>query len=341
MHLFDGHNDLLYRMWQCGTDPAHDGAMARGLASVDGHLDLTRASAAGFTGGLFALFVPNSAAGEELSGGQPPSYEDASVICADMLTLADEMVARFGDNIAKCLTVSDILAAQDASKIAMVLHIEGAEMISADCHEIEMLYQRGIRSLGPLWSRPNLFGEGVPLQFPGSPDQGDGLSDAGKRLVRTCNHYGIMLDLSHLNEKGFWDIAKLSDKPLVATHSNVHRLCPSPRNLTDRQLDAIAESGGIVGLCFATGYLRTDGEKNPDTSLALLVKHCDALIETLGEGGVALGSDFDGACIPNAIGDCTGMSALEHAFRQAGYDDALLHRLFSQNWLDMLTRQIG
>lgn len=341
MHFFDGHNDLLYRMWQCDNDPPHAGAMARGYASADGHLDLTRASAAGFTGGLFALFIPNSAAGEELSGGQPPSYEAASIICTDMLALVDELVARFGDNIAKCLTVSDILAAHDARKIAMVLHIEGAEMISADCHEIEMLYQRGIRSLGPLWSRPNRFGEGVPLQFPGFPDQGSGLSDAGKRLVRTCNQYGIMLDLSHLNEKGFWDVAKLTDKPLVATHSNVHRLCPSPRNLTDRQLDAIAETGGLVGLCFATSYLRKDGEKNPDTSLALLVQHCDALIETLGEGGVALGSDFDGACIPDAIGDCTGMPALEGALRQAGYDDALLHRLFSQNWLDMLSRQIG
>ena len=95
-----------------------------------------------------------------------------------------------------------------------------------------------------------------------------------------------------------------------------------------------------MGLCFATSYLRDDGEKDPNTSLTLLVQHCDALIEALGEGGVALGSDFDGACIPASIGDCTGIDQLIQALRAAGYDDALLERLLSQNWLDMLTRQI-
>ncbi len=341
MLVFDGHNDLLFRMWQQYDKTGKEDALRRAYSSEDGHLDICRARDSRFSGGLFALFVPNQGAGENLSSGRPPSHEEATAICDDMLMLTDEITTRFANDVTKCLSVSDILKAQATSKVAIVLHLEGAEMISHDCHEIETLYQRGIRSIGPLWSRPNIFGEGVPLSFPGSPEQGSALSEAGKILVKACNQYGIMIDLSHLNEPGFWGVATQSDKPLIATHSNVHRLCPSPRNLTDKQLAAIAETGGLVGLCFATSYLREDGKKDPDTSLSLLIQHCDALIEFLGEGGVALGSDFDGACIPESIGDCTGTDKLTQAFRAAGYDDALLERLLSQNWLDMLARQIG
>ncbi len=341
MKIFDGHNDLLFRMWQHYDMTGKENALRRAYSSEDGHLDIFRARDSDFSGGLFALFAPNQEAGKNLSSGRPPSHEEATAICDDMLMLTDEMTTRFADDVTICLSVSDIRKAQANSKIAMVLHIEGAEMISPDCNEIETLYQRGIRSIGPLWSRPNIFGEGVPLSFPGSPDQGSALSEAGQRLVKTCNQYGIMIDLSHLNEAGFWDVATLSDKPLIATHSNAHRLCASPRNLTDKQLAAIAETGGLVGLCFATSYLRDDGEKDPNTSLTLLVQHCDALIEALGEGGVALGSDFDGACIPSSIGDCTGIGRLTQALRAGGYDDALLERLLFRNWLDMLAQQIG
>ena len=108
----------------------------------------------------------------------------------------------------------------------MVLHIEGAEAITEDFSSLEMLYRRGLRSIGPVWSRNNRFAKGVPFSFPGSPDQGGGLSGAGKELIQICNNNGNLLDLSHLNEKGFRDIAKLSQHPLVATHSNAHALAP-------------------------------------------------------------------------------------------------------------------
>ena len=110
--------------------------------------------------------------------------------------------------------------------LAAVLHIEGAEAIDPELEALEVFYAAGLRSLGPVWSRPNVFGHGVPFRFPSSPDTGPGLTDAGKELVRACNRLRIMLDLTHLNEAGFWDVAALTDAPLVATHSNVHALCP-------------------------------------------------------------------------------------------------------------------
>ncbi len=101
-----------------------------------------------------------------------------------------------------------------------------------------------------VWSRPTVFASGVPFKFPSTPDTGPGLTEAYRALVRACNRLGIMIDLSHLNEKGFWDVAALSQAPLVATHSNAHAICPSTRNLTDKQLDAIKEFDGMVGLNF-------------------------------------------------------------------------------------------
>ena len=188
------------------------------------------------------------------------------------------------------------------------------------------------------WSRPNAFAEGVPFRFPNAPNTGPGLTEAGKRLVRECNRLGIMVDLSHLNEKGFWGVAKISEAPLVATHSNVHALCPSARNLTDKQLAAIKESGGMVGLNFATGFLREDGKSNPDTEIELMVRHIDYLVEKLGIEHVGFGSDFDGATMPKEIGDVTGLPRLIEALRHAGYDNDALRKLAHENWVRVLEK---
>ncbi|MEY8840506.1 dipeptidase, partial [Cribrihabitans sp. XS_ASV171] len=119
-------------------------------------------------------------------------------------------------------------------RMAAIFHIEGAEAIDPDLHMLDVFHAAGLRSLGPVWSRPTLYGHGVPFRFPSGPDTGAGLTDLGLRLVRRCNELGIMLDLSHLNEAGFWDVARQSSAPLVASHSNAHAICPHSRNLTDR-----------------------------------------------------------------------------------------------------------
>lgn len=121
-----------------------------------------------------------------------------------------------------------------------------------------------------MWSRPTDFGHGIPFVFPSSPDTGPGLTPAGHALVRRCGQLGIMVDLSHLNEAGFWDVAGADAGPLVASHPGVHALCPASRNLTDPQLDAIGASGGLVGIVYACPFLRPDFADVPDTPLALM-----------------------------------------------------------------------
>jgi membrane dipeptidase len=224
---------------------------------------------------------------------------------------------------------------------AMQLHFEGAEAIDPELDALEVYHQAGLRSLGIVWSRPNRFGHGVPFAFPSSPDVGPGLTDLGKDLVRACNRLRIMLDLSHLNEAGFWDVAALSDAPLVATHSNAHVLCPASRNLTDKQLDAIRDSDGLVGLNFHVGFLRPDGARDPATPLSLMADQIAYLVERLGIERVAFGSDFDGATMPAALADAAALPNLIAELRARGYDDAALRKLATDNWLRVLERTWG
>ncbi|RYE59354.1 MAG: peptidase, partial [Hyphomicrobiales bacterium] len=240
-----------------------------------------------------------------------------------------------------CRSEAELRAAISAGKLAAIYHHEGAEAIDTDFNALEVLYAAGFRSLGITWSRANAFGTGVPFKHNADPDIGPGLSDAGKELVRVCDQMGIMIDLSHLNAAGFRDVAAISTKPLLATHSNVHAICPSTRNLTDWQLAAIRESGGVVGLNYATGFLRPDGKMEPDMEIELMVRHVDALVEALGEDGLALGSDFDGAVMPAPIKDVTGVPKLLQALLDKGYGEGLVRKIALENWLGLVGRTMG
>ena len=240
-----------------------------------------------------------------------------------------------------CLTAADLRGCLENGKLAAILHMEGAEAIDPELNALDLFYRAGLRSLGPVWSRSTIFGEGVPFRFPGTPDTGGGLTGLGFDLVRRCNALGIMIDLSHITERGFWDVAEQSTHPLVATHSNAHALCPHVRNLTDDQLRAIAESDGMVGVNFAASFLREDGRMIDDVPLEQVVRHFDHLMSVLGEDRVGFGSDFDGAKVPKEIGDAAGLPNLIVEMRRHGYDDVLLKKLCHDNWLRVLEKTWG
>jgi membrane dipeptidase len=345
--IFDGHNDVLEVLYEhANSDPtAFFGRRTRG------HLDLPRAREGGFGGGFFAVYLPSdpSQPREEANEAWPePPYVQPLPPALDigyarraafaMCALLFRIEAASGGQVKVVRTASELEACLRGGVLAAILHFEGAEAIDADLNALEVFYQAGLRSLGPVWSRPTVFGHGVQFAFPHSPDTGAGLTGAGKQLVRACNRLGIMIDLSHLNEQGFWDVARISDAPLVATHSNAHALCPASRNLTDRQLDAIRESDGMVGLNFACGFLRPDGREDPNTPLDVLADHIDYLVERLGIDRVGFGSDFDGALIPNDLGSAAGLPRLLDTLRARGYDDAALRKIAHQNWVRVLEK---
>ena len=345
--FFDGHNDFLLRLQQ---EPQRRHELWLG-ATGTGHLDLGRMKQAGFAGGLFAIYVPSPSQGLdymammkqapfEVPLPAPVPLDQAQPVALAMAGLLHWMARAAPDDFAVCRSAAEVRSTFGSGRIAAVMHMEGAEAIGADLDALYLFHDMGLRSLGPVWSRPTIFGHGVPFKFPASPDTGPGLTEAGKDLVRLCNELGIIIDLSHMNEAGFNDVARLSDAPLVATHSNAHALSASARNLTDRQLDQIRESKGMVGLNFAVGFLREDGMGTPDVGLDVMVRHVDHLIGRLGEDHVGLGSDFDGCTVPDPIHDVTGVPALFEALAAHGYDAPLLAKLAHGNWLDCLGRSL-
>lgn len=347
--VFDGHNDTLLKLY-LSPQPDKERLFAEGTPA-NWHIDLPRAKKGGFAGGLFAIFPP-PAEERRSAPNAGPSVPAANEPLPPQLPMQEAIASTLGmasilfrleraGALSVCRSAADIRAAMARGSLAAVFHIEGAEAIGPDLAMLDVLYAAGLRSLGPVWSRPNVFGHGVPFRFPASPDTGDGLTDAGKALVKACNRLKIQVDLSHLNEKGFRDVAGLSDAPLVATHSNVHAICASSRNLTEWQLGAIRDSKGMVGLNFATLFLNPKGPTANGADLDMMVRHVDALLEALGEDGVGLGSDFDGAPIPSEIGDVSGLPRLIEAFEKRGYGQELIEKIGWKNWVNLLERTIG
>ncbi|OUS08157.1 peptidase M19 [Rhodobacterales bacterium 52_120_T64] len=340
--IFDGHNDVLLLQMQTG-----ESGRKTFMDGNSAHIDVPKSRIGGFGGGFFAIYIPSPgdfSSFQEMM--QQPAYDlplPAPVPQAEaepvMLAQAEILRQLEADGALKiCTKTAEIRECLGTGLMAAIMHIEGAEGIDTNLDMLGKMHDLGLRSLGPVWSRPTAFGHGVPFRYPSDGDIGEGLTDAGKDLVRECNRLGIMLDLSHLNAAGMRDIAKISDAPLVATHSNCHAISPHARNLTDDQLMMIKDSNGMVGLNFASAFLRPDGQMKTDIGLDVMMRHLDHLITHLGEDRVGLGSDFDGAQIPDGIGDIAGLTNLREEMRRHGIDEPLMAKICNENWLSLLDR---
>jgi membrane dipeptidase len=341
MHpVFDGHNDAL-------TSVDHQ-LIVEGRP--DGHLDLPKMRAGGIRAAIFAVFtmadgrdnipVPRDDGVLEFEYGPPLDHVRAA---ADATAVAGRLLAlERGGHVRVARAIEDLDAARwDGGPPAAILHLEGAEAIDPRLEALDQWYAAGLRSLGPVWSRANVFGYGVPFVFPSTPDIGPGLSRAGRALVRRCAELGILVDASHLNEAGFWDLARLEPGPIVASHSAAHALCGASRNLTDVQLDEIGRTGGLVGIVFATSFLRPDFAEDPDTPIDLIVEHARYVADRIGVAHVALGSDFDGAVIPAPLGGAAGMQKLLGALGDAGFTRQEVAAIAWENWRRVLAAWWG
>ncbi|MCU4707790.1 dipeptidase [Acinetobacter pittii] len=342
--VFDGHNDALTRLWLSDyPDPVHAFIHDR----LAGHLDLKRCQEAGFTGGMFAIFLPpygyvqqhhpNKLFDQNASDFTQQQIEQ---ICLEQLDLAHQL-AQYSKNIKICTSVQNIQDCLTEQKLAIVLHMEGAEALQQNPDLLDVFYERGLRSIGPLWNRPSRFGHGLNAKFPHSPDTGAGLTSDGKDFIRRCANKKMVIDVSHMNEKAFWNTVDILQQPIVATHSNSHALCPQARNLTDSQLKAIRESKGMVGVNFDVAFLRSDGQRKADTSIDVILEHLEYLMDHLGEEHVGFGSDFDGALIGTELEDVTGLHRLIERMQQRGYSKTLIENICLNNWVRVLYRILG
>jgi len=219
--VFDGHNDLLLRLWlQEEGDPVAEFLQG----SMKGHLDLPRMRRGGFAGGLFAVFVPPVQYAKQSKTAYVEEDHNPLAITEAQIALLHTIAERSDGQAKVCRSAGEIEQCIAQGVLAMVLHIEGAEALDEQCSQLDRWVDNGLKSIGPLWNLQNCFGTGVTGSFPGSPDSGEGLTTAGLNLLKLCNQKKLLIDLSHMNEKSFWQVAEHSNAPLVATHSNVHAI---------------------------------------------------------------------------------------------------------------------
>jgi membrane dipeptidase len=325
--VIDGHNDVLLRLWSDEDDPVT--AFRDGREG--GHLDLPRAREGGLDAGLFAVFAPSEEVTEPTGTDEgyaypypdAPDTEHVRRVTYEQLALLHRLarevdgfrVVADAAGLEACLDgeasgtsrASSGRSSDGGEALGAVPHLEGASAVGPDLSNLDLLHAAGVRSIGLVWSRPNHFGHGVPAEYPGDPDTSPGLTGAGRDLVRACDERGIVIDCAHLNAAGVEDVAAYSSNPLVVSHAGAHAVCPASRNLTDEQLELVGQSDGVVGVTFACGFLRPDGDREADASVETLVDHVVHVADVAGTEHVALGSDFDGATIPSDIGDAAGL----------------------------------
>lgn len=337
--IFDGHNDALSRLWGAMDDPVVL------FSKAQGHVNVPDCAAGGMKGGFFAIYSPMRRMVFDFAQGfnmamltqpMPEIEEDAALVSA----VGQAAIARRLHDAGQIEIVTDaasLARAFVADPIACILHIEGADCIGPDLFALDALHALGLRSLGPVWSRKTIFGDGVPFAFGRDGDIGEGLTEDGKRLIVRCRELNIMIDTAHLNTKGFWDVAE-ADVPLVATHSNTNAHCLASRNLDDDQLKAIGETRGVVGVNFGTVFLDAAAWENGKCDIDAIVRHLSHMVEMAGEDAVAIGSDFDGAPLPNGMTSEAHLPKLVDAMTSVGFDPALIAKITHENWLAFLGR---
>ena len=224
------------------------------------------------------------------------------------------------DRITLCRTASEAEAAMRAGKCAAFLAIEGAEAVREDEGLLELAREKGVRMISLVWNLPN------GLAAPCGSDEG--LTEKGKRFFKRAQALGILVDVSHVSEKGFWDMAELAEKPIIASHSDSFSVCPHPRNLTDEQFKAIRDLGGTAGLNLYAPFLNESGEASMDD----VRRHLEHFLERDGDGHLALGGDLDGCdVLPDGMHGLRDYALLETNFENWGFGEQIVRNLFYQS----------
>jgi len=214
------------------------------------------------------------------------------------------------------------------SKLGALLTVEGGSVISNDIDRLTQLYNRGVRLMTLTWNGSNSIADGVMVKNAG------GLTSFGKNVVKEMNRLGMIIDVSHLSEKGFYDVAENSASPFFASHSNSRSLCGHLRNLTDEQIKHIIKTNGFIGLNFYPDFL--GGSANINT----IIRHAEYILSLGGENVLGFGADFDGVdYLPHEICGVQNMNDVIDAFCKLGYSQTLLNKLFYEN-LIVRTKQI-
>jgi membrane dipeptidase len=284
-----------------------------GERSKEGCVDLPRLMEGGIDCQLFAIYVE-----------QAYTPEKALRRTMEMLDAFYQSLEENMDRLALALSHDDIIKASKEGKVAAVLSIEGGEAIEGSLSALRMLYRLGVRAMGLTHSPRNLLADGNR-----ETRAKGGLTNLGVQVVEEMNKLGMIVDVSHLNEQGFWDVVQVCKGPLIASHSNVWSLCKVGRNLKDDQIRAIAEKRGVMGVNFVARFLEKEGKATIET----LLDHIDYVANLIGPDHVGLGSDFDGGGRLPELEDCSKMPNITRGLVKRGYSDEDIKKILGGNFL--------
>ena len=299
------------------------------LADLAGHINLEKLQRGGVLMQCFAAFIATYDCAER-NGIHVGAYE---LFCA-MADIFDRQMALYPDVLAPARSYAEVVKNRAEGKISALFTVEDAVPLEGMIERVDEMYARGVRMAALLWNYENSLG------FPNSPDAREHakpLKPFGREAVERMNELGIIVDVSHLSEGGFWDVADISRKPFIASHSCARALCDHSRNLTDAQLRAVAEHGGIVGVNFNSGFLNGRDDYTPNADI---IRHMDYIRRKAGIESVALGSDFDGIDCALELRDCAGLPSLAEAMESVFTDDEI-DLISSKNALRVLRDTVG
>lgn len=255
--------------------------------------------------------------------------------CFKQYRLMLRTVERYADRLAVTTSSREITAAHKAGKVALVPVIENGVVLEGNIDNLEILHRLGFREIGLVWQGRNEIGNG---NFEKNPGVG-GLSDFGIRVVREMNRLRMLVDVSHLNEDGFWDVAEHCEGPFIATHSNARELCRNNRNLWDDQIVALAEAGGVVGMNFAPHFVDDDPKK---ASLSRVVDHVCHIANLVGARHIGIGTDYDGIkATPRGLPHYGAFPKLVAELQKRGFSDGEITGIVGGNFLRVFKQVCG
>ncbi|NLP43108.1 MAG: membrane dipeptidase [Peptococcaceae bacterium] len=225
-------------------------------------------------------------------------------------------------------TNADISHLAKTDKIGILLNIEGGEIIGESLFMLDIIYRLGVRSMGLTWNERNAIADGV-----GETNSKGGLSKFGHKVISKMNELGMLIDVSHINQAGFWDVVGQTSQPIVASHSCVKRICNHPRNLDDQQIKALADVKGVIGVNFCPEFLNETGQASTED----VIRHICYIAEIAGVDTVGIGSDFDGiTSTPHGLEDVSKMGGLIEKLRAVGFDTAEIQKICYGNFVRLL-----
>lgn len=306
--VVDLHTDALYEHVSGRRD-----ITARSSA---GHLDIPRLEEGGVNGQVFAIWPsPEKFRAGEFSGFALGACAAFTGICG-----------RVPGKLAHARTPEEFDAAVKAGKVAGVLGVEGAHALDGRLEMLDRFCEFGVRVLTLTWNNSNELADSALDETPPN----GGLSTLGRSAVRRCNELGIIIDLSHASERSFFDVLETSSAPVIASHSGVKARCDFPRNLSDKQLRALAANGGMVGIVFLPYFLRSGAES---ADLADVLAAIDHACGVAGPESVGIGSDFDGyGGVTTGLEDVTHLGAITAGLVERGYLESDIRLILGGNF---------